>query len=101
MAEGKEMRSDRIDVAYVARLARIHLSEDEQKMFQEQLEQVLGHVRKINKLDLSGVEPTYHTQTMTNVFRKDVSRPGLDREAVLSNAPAEANDQFSVPKIVE
>ena len=97
----KDRDMDRIDVAYVARLARLHLDDDEQRTFQGQLEQIVGYVRKINELNLEGVEPTSHPHPVQNVFRGDEVRPGLDGDEVLRNAPAQTADQFLVPKIVE
>jgi aspartyl-tRNA(Asn)/glutamyl-tRNA(Gln) amidotransferase subunit C len=90
-----------IDVARVAHLARLHLNPQELAHLQEQLEQIVGFVRKIGELDLAGIEPTSHARLITNVFRADEVKPGLDPETVLANAPAQAHGQFSVPKIVE
>jgi aspartyl-tRNA(Asn)/glutamyl-tRNA(Gln) amidotransferase subunit C len=101
MAESKIAGADRIDVQYVARLARLHLTEEEIRTFQAQLDHILSYVRQLSRLDLSAIEPTSHARPLANVFRKDVVTPGLDRDDVLRNAPANANEQFSVPKIVE
>ncbi|MBA4387412.1 MAG: Asp-tRNA(Asn)/Glu-tRNA(Gln) amidotransferase GatCAB subunit C [Verrucomicrobia bacterium] len=95
------VEKDRIDVAYVAKLARLYLSPAEQAMFQGQLDQVVGYIRKIAELDLSGIEPTSHSHPVNNVFRKDLPRTGLDRDKILANAPEQFNGQFIVPKIVE
>ena len=99
---------DKIDVAYVANLARIKLTSAELVKFQEQLDQILGYVRKIGELNLAGIEPTSHAvridgagRATGNVFREDRVRPGLDRETALKNAPAIVKDQYKVPKIVE
>ena len=97
----RQVDTDRIDVAYVAHLARLYLSEDEVSEFQGQLEGVLGYVRKISQLDLSGIEPTSHAQLVQNVFRSDKVRPGLDHEVVMENAPVAVDGQYCVPKIVE
>ena len=90
-----------IDVAYVANLARLHLAADEIARFQQQLDQVLDYFREIGAVDVTGVEPTAHAATVTNVFRPDEPQPSLPRAAVLQNAPAHFDDQFAVPKIVE
>jgi len=100
MAEAGE-RGVEIDVAYVARLARLHLDEEEIATFQEQLAGVVEYVNKINRLDLSGIEPTSHAQPVQNVFGADEVRPGLDHDTVMRNAPASKDGQFSVPLIVE
>ncbi len=93
--------ADKIDVRYVAHLARMHLTDDEAARFQGQLEQILGHVKELEKLDVEGVEPTAHAMPLNNVFRKDEARPGMDRERALANAPKERGGQFVVPKIIE
>jgi aspartyl-tRNA(Asn)/glutamyl-tRNA(Gln) amidotransferase subunit C len=101
MPDAATKRNDPIDVRYVARLARLALTDDERRTFQPQLDQILGYVRKIGELDLEAVEPTSHPRLMQNVFREDVAGPSLNAEAVLANAPASFNGQFKVPKIVE
>ncbi len=89
-----------IDVAYVARLAQLDLTEDERRSFQKHLEQIVNYVREIRQIDVAGVEPTAHAAAIHNVFRPDEIRPGLDRETVLANAPLQDGEQFLVPKIV-
>ena len=66
-----------------------------------ELEQVVAYVRQIDELDLDDVEPMSHAVDVKNVFREDEVRPSLDHETVMANAPAEVNDQFKVPKIME
>jgi aspartyl-tRNA(Asn)/glutamyl-tRNA(Gln) amidotransferase subunit C len=100
MTTEKRDSSD-IDVAYVAHLARLHLTADERECFQAQLEQIVHYVRKIGEADLRGVEPTAHVVPIRNIFREDESREGLDRDEVLANAPSVILEQFQVPRIVE
>jgi aspartyl-tRNA(Asn)/glutamyl-tRNA(Gln) amidotransferase subunit C len=95
------MSSKDFDVAYVAELARIKLTQDEIKTFESQLGQVLKHVAKLNELDVSKVEPMAHSFAIYNVFRADELRESLEREAALSNAPHEAQGLFIVTKVVE
>ena len=95
MAEGK------IDVAYVANLARLELTDEEKATFQPQLETIVKYVEKIAAVDVAGVEPMMHGRPLVNVFREDVVRPSLDREIALANAPAKVGDEFLLPKIVE
>ncbi len=89
------------DVNYVAHLARIGLTEEEQQKFGSQLSNILGYLEKLNELDVSGIEPTAHAVPLVNVFRPDEVRPSLPNEEALRNAPASANGLFMVPKIVE
>ncbi len=93
--------TDRIDVAYVAHLARLHLTPAETALFQTQLEEVVAYVRKIGELDLAGIEPTSHAQPIVNVLRPDVVEEGLPHDVVMANAPQHKAGQFLVPKIVE
>lgn len=85
------------DVAYVARLARLHLSEDEQTRMTEELQAVLGYVEHMNELDLDGVEPTARVVDLVNVLRADEPHESLSREAALANAPDEVDGGFGVP----
>jgi aspartyl-tRNA(Asn)/glutamyl-tRNA(Gln) amidotransferase subunit C len=101
MTERQDASRPAIDVDYVAHLARLHLTDEEIRTFQAQLSQIVDYVRKIDHLKLDGIEPTSHAHPVVNVLRRDEVRPGLDREAVLRNAPAVIQDQFMVPKIVE
>jgi aspartyl-tRNA(Asn)/glutamyl-tRNA(Gln) amidotransferase subunit C len=93
--------SDQFDVRYVAQLARLDLSEEEIAKFQSQLGQVLTYVEHLKEIDVAGVEPTAHAQQVTNVFRADEPRPGLDQTAALANAPRAANGLIVVPKVLE
>ncbi len=90
-----------LDVAYVARLARLELSPEETALFQTQLAQVLKHAAKLQELNLDGVEPDAHASSKFDVWRRDESRPGLTQEEALRNAPRVANDLFIVPKVIE
>lgn len=101
MADVRTTGKDQMDVKYVARLARLHLTEEEARTFQGQLDQVLSYVRQMSRLDLAGIDPTSHARPISNVFRVDRVKPGLDRDVVLRNAPSSTNEQFTVPKIVE
>ena len=88
-----------LDVAYIARLARINLTDDEAKIFQKQLDAVLKYAEKIRQVDVTGIDASAHTPF--NVFREDASRDWFTAEQALSNAPREANGLFVVPKVVE
>ena len=90
-----------VDVKYVAHLARISLTAEEEAKFGAQLKNILGYIEKLNQLDVSQIEPTAHAVPLVNVFRKDEVRPSLSNEDALRNAPAKANGLFVVPKIVE
>jgi aspartyl-tRNA(Asn)/glutamyl-tRNA(Gln) amidotransferase subunit C len=88
------------DVAHVARLARLTLSSEELERFTEQLGAVLDHARDVEALDTAGVPPTAHPLPLRNVLREDEVVPCLDRDEVLSQAPAAEADRFRVPKIL-
>lgn len=88
-------------VEYVARLARIALSPEEEQKLGEQLGNILGYIEKLKQADVSGVEPTAHAFPLVNVTRPDETRPSMSNEDALRNAPAKANGLFIVPKIVE
>ena len=91
----------KIDVGYVAELARLELSDEEKAVFQPQLEKIVGYVEKISSVDVDGVEPMMHGRALVNAFREDVVRPSLPTETALANAPKRVGDEFLLPKIVE
>jgi len=95
------MAATEIDVKYVAHLARLALTPDEEKKLGAQLGGILGYIEKLKALDVTGVEPTAHAMPMTNVTRPDEVRPSLPHADALRNAPHQANGLFIVPKIVE
>ena len=90
-----------LDVAYVARLARINLTKDEAKVFQKQLDDVLKYVEKLRQLDVTGIDAAAHALPVFNVFREDAPRDWFTAEQALSSAPRQANGLFVVPKVVE
>jgi len=89
------------NVKYVAHLARLALTPEEEVKFQSQLDNIIGYIAKLNELDVSHVEPTAHAVPLVNVTRPDATRPSLDHDEALRNAPAQLNGLFLVPKIVE
>jgi aspartyl-tRNA(Asn)/glutamyl-tRNA(Gln) amidotransferase subunit C len=95
------MAAVEIDVKYVAHLARLSLSTEEEQKIGEQLGHILGYIEKLKEVDVTGVEPTAHAFPLVNVVRPDEVRPSISHEDAHRNAPAQANGLFIVPKIVE
>ncbi len=94
------MSSEKIDVRYVAKLARIALTDDEVERFGAQLGDLLEHVNALSKLDVSQVAATAQVVESRNVERVDETRPCLDRETVLEEAPQRQGGFFRVPRII-
>jgi aspartyl-tRNA(Asn)/glutamyl-tRNA(Gln) amidotransferase subunit C len=90
----------REDVAHVAKLARLTMSEAELDKFTEQLGQVLDHAGDMNALDLEGVVATAHPFGLINVVRDDVRRACLDHDVVIAMAPDAEDGRFAVPRIL-
>ena len=90
----------REDVAHVARLARLQLTDVELDTFTGQLAKVLDHARDVEALDVGDVPPTAHPYPLQNVLRGDELRPTLDRDAVLAAAPATEDGRFRVPPVL-
>ncbi|HEU0249214.1 MAG TPA: Asp-tRNA(Asn)/Glu-tRNA(Gln) amidotransferase subunit GatC [Solirubrobacteraceae bacterium] len=88
---------DREQVLHVARLARLHLAEDEIEPMARELSAVLEHVERIGKLDLEDVAPTSHVIEVSGRLRADEPEPCLPREVALAQAPAVRDDGFLVP----
>ena len=94
------LSSEKIDVRYVAKLARIALTDDEVERFGSQLGDLLEHVDALAKLDVSQVAATAQVVESRNVEREDELVPCLDRETVLSQAPQRQGAFFRVPRII-
>jgi aspartyl-tRNA(Asn)/glutamyl-tRNA(Gln) amidotransferase subunit C len=90
-----------LNVQYIAHLARLNLTPEEEAKFGAQLTHVLDYIEKLKQLDVSQIEPTSHAVPLVNVTRPDQVRPSLPHEEAMRNAPAQANGLFIVPKIVE
>ena len=90
----------RDDVAHVARLARLELSDDELDLFTPQLAAVLEHAADVEALDVADVPPTMHPYPLRNVLRDDEIRPSVDRDEVLGQAPSAEDGRFKVPPIL-
>ena len=90
-----------IDIAYVARLARIELSDEELEHYGTQLEGILEHAALVQRLATDEVDPTSHPLPMVNAFRADEVIPPLDRDSALSQAPDPEDGYFRVPPTLE
>lgn len=95
------MNSSEIDIDYVAKLARIELTEEEKGKFSKQLGQILGYFKKLSAIDVSDVEPSAHAHAIYNVWREDIEGEPMSVEDALMNAPAKRDNQIVVPKVVD
>jgi aspartyl-tRNA(Asn)/glutamyl-tRNA(Gln) amidotransferase subunit C len=89
------------EVAQIAFLARLELSDQEMESLGGHLNRLLENFELLSELDTENVEPTSHAIPVQNVFREDISRPSWPREQVLANAPEQVDGTFEVPRIVE
>src|SRR2546426_9106656 len=94
-------QTSELDVAYVAKLARLNLTDAETELFQKQLGDVLRYAEKLREVDVSHMEAAAHAVPIFNVFREDAPRDWFTTEQALSNAPHQANGLFIVTKVVE
>ena len=91
---------DEHTVRHVAKLARLKLSDEEVRAFQEQLTTIMQHFAQLDEVDTTDVEPTAHALAIDNVWRDDVVRAPLPIEQTLRNAPERHGDYFQVPKVL-
>lgn len=94
-------RIDSKDVEHVARLARLSLSKVEIERYGAQINGILQYIEKLNTLDTTGIEPTSHVLSLSNVTREDRVKPSLTPDEALGNAPDRSGDFYRVPKIIE
>ncbi|HXN06268.1 MAG TPA: Asp-tRNA(Asn)/Glu-tRNA(Gln) amidotransferase subunit GatC [Nitrospiria bacterium] len=89
------------EVAHVARLAKLALSDEEKSAYTRQMEQILTHIDQLNEVETKGVEPTSHAIRIENIFREDQVTTSLPLDQALGNAPDQDQAFFRVPKIIE
>lgn len=91
----------KIEIGHVALLARLALTEEEERRFGDQLNTILEYIGKLNELNTSEIPPTSHVLEIQNVMREDIVRPSISKEKALSNAPDKTEDFYRVPKIID
>jgi len=94
------MSITRDEVAHLARLARLALSDGELDHLAPQLDQILSAVAQVQQVAAEGIPPTSHATGLVNVFRDDVEVPCLTPEQALDQAPAVEQQRFKVPRIL-
>ena len=94
------MKIDEKTVKHLAALGSLTLGEDEIRSLTKDLEQIVGHLGELEKLDTTGVEPTYRVTDLSNVWREDTIEPQVPREQLLALAPQQKNNAVKVPKVL-
>lgn len=84
----------------MARLSRLSLAEGEDELLRQELTSILAYMRDLDAVDVTGVEPTFHTVPQVSL-RPDEVVPSLPRETALSQAPKVVAEGFAVPKVVD
>jgi aspartyl-tRNA(Asn)/glutamyl-tRNA(Gln) amidotransferase subunit C len=91
----------REEVAHLARLARLAVTDDELDRFAGQLDVILQAVARVGEVTAADIPPMSHSVPLTNVMRPDEVRPGLTPAEALSGAPDAAENRFRVPRILD
>ena len=95
------MAGDKIDIGYVAQLARLELPEEQARQLQGELESIVHYIDELSEVDVTGVEPTAHAAQLFNVWREDRIGESLPRETMLANAPDTVNGELiRVPQVL-
>ena len=94
------MKITKEEVLYVAHLARLDLDEESIEKFAGQIDEILGYIEKLKRVDTRNIKPTSHAIFLTNAFREDQEREHIERELALANAPEKEDGSFIVPKVV-
>ena len=90
-----------LDIDHIAKLARLDLTDAEKSEYRVQIGHILGHIAKLNEVNVDGVEAMAHAFPLDNVWREDRAQPGLPVEDALRNAPARRDNLIAVPPVVE
>src|SRR5919107_5821888 len=91
----------REEVAHLARLSRLAVTDDELDRFAGQLDVILQSVARVGEVAADDIPPTSHSVPLTNVYRDDIERPCLTQDEALSGAPDQADGRFRVPRILD
>lgn len=91
----------KIDVSRVAKLANLPITSEEEEKYSEQLSKILEYVEQLNRVDTSGVEPTFNVTGKTNIMREDETTVSLSQEGALSNAPKKQDGFFETKGVFE
>ena len=95
------MAEDRIDIGYVAELARLELPPEQAAQLQGELESIVHYIDELKEVDVTGVEPTAHAARLFNVWREDETGTSLPRETMLANAPDTVDGELvKVPQVL-
>jgi aspartyl-tRNA(Asn)/glutamyl-tRNA(Gln) amidotransferase subunit C len=98
---GESVKITEEEVLHISRLARLILSPDEIRKYQKEMSAILDYMDMLKELDTTGIEPTFHTQSITNALREDEVVPSQDRADALLNAPKTHDGSVVVPKVIE
>ena len=88
------------EIEHIAWLAKIELSEEEKRVFTEQINTILEYFKVIDEVNTDNVKPTFNVQDVTNIFREDEATPSLSRDESLKNAPEKEKGYVKAPKII-
>jgi aspartyl-tRNA(Asn)/glutamyl-tRNA(Gln) amidotransferase subunit C len=94
------MALSRSEVEHIALLARVGMSEEDLKVFGEQLSDIIEQFNVLDQVDITDVPPTSHTGDLTSVFREDISSPSSPQDDILANAPREDDGYFRVKAVL-
>ncbi|MBN1488837.1 MAG: Asp-tRNA(Asn)/Glu-tRNA(Gln) amidotransferase subunit GatC [Phycisphaerae bacterium] len=92
---------DEAQVRHIAMLSRLKPSDDEVRLFSEQLSAIVEYIEKLNEVDTTDVEPTAHALPIHNVFREDVPTEPYGPDQALNNSPQRVGSFFGVPKVLD
>ncbi len=87
-------------IAHIAKLARLYITDEEAKLYGEQLSKVLGQFEQISKVSTEGIEPLVTPTDIESFWREDVAKKELSAEEIVANAPEKTGNLFTVPPVV-
>lgn len=89
------------ELARIAQLARLSLSEEDARARAADLDTILGYVEMLQGVDTEGVAPLAHVESLATPFRADEPQPSLAPERAVANAPEAVGSAFAVPAVIE
>ena len=89
-----------MDIIYLAKLARLKLTDAEKERFSNQMGTIIEYIEKLKELDTQNVEPTAHVLGLNNIFRDDIETEPLTDHDPINDSPAHSKGHYEVPKII-
>ena len=97
----KQKNVTRDEVIRIAKLAKLHLDEEQIINYTKNINEILTYMEQLNEVNIKDIEPLSHVLEQSNIVREDIVTESLDTKEILKSAPQSSENHFVVPKVIE